>query len=67
MKINKLPKWHSVIVKEVDPFTENLQIIGATIRDLRKLATKIGRLFGYSKGFESSGNWIKNERSITLK
>ena len=39
----------------------NRQIVGAIIRDIRYLATGIGKLFGYCKGFESSRIWIKTK------
>ena len=32
------------MVKEVDPSTENLQIVGSTIRDLRYLTIGIGKI-----------------------
>ena len=56
LEISRLLKWQSVTVKEIDPLKENLQIVDSTIRDLRYLATKIGKLFGFDKGFDSLGN-----------
>ena len=43
LETNRLLKWPSITVKEVN------SVIG------------IGVLYGYSKGLELSGNWIKNE------
>ena len=65
---NRLPRQHSVIIKEVNHHLETWQIIGSLKKRLKITGDwKLKKSLGYRKGFRISRDWTKNERSITVK